>query len=669
MNARLSSLLVAGCVFLAGAHVKAVSDPESAGKNTLQGVAVQPDAGAGAVVTLSIPGFAGEPRIEVLRGPDRVVLDLPGVHRGSVVSLKTVKSLTHPLIRRSRIAQFTTSPVPVTRVVFEVAPGTQASVAAAGDGLRVSLTPGTGRVVAQAAVPPPPALPAAPPAVVAAEKAPAPVVAPQVAKAAPVSAIPAVGGSFQALPSLAVSSLLPATPGLRAQEAQPAPRTEASRAGRVLGEAPQRYTGSRMTIDVKGTDIQDFLRIIAEHAKLNLVADQDVQGIYTFRFVDTPWDQVLDVILKHAALGKEVSNGVIRVAKIEKLQKEEEDRKKLDEAKALAGDLTSITRPLSFAKVAEAKPVVEKILSKRGSLIIDERTNTMIISDLPRYIPLVEDLLATLDVQIQQVQIEARVIEATRGYEQAFGVNFPQSNSGSKSLKLTQMDPVSGALKEVDAPWGFGRSWNSGQGFTRTASGQSAGTAWGTNTTLTSPSGEFWVSFLSQHFSVNAILQAAEKDGKVKIVSNPKIVTQNNKKAKILSGEKIPYPSQQGGAAGGAITVAFVEANLELNVTPQITNDGTIIMDLQIEKSEADFSRTVLGSPTIVRKAIDTQVLVKDGGTAILGGVYTTNNTKEYNGIPFLGRIPVLGWLFRSKSDQEKTAELLIFITPRILKS
>ncbi len=168
---------------------------------------------------------------------------------------------------------------------------------------------------------------------------------------------------------------------------------------------------------------------------------------------------------------------------------------------------------------------------------------------------------------------------------------------------------------------------------------------------------------------MNAILQAAEKDGKVKIVSNPKIVTQNNKKAKILSGEKIPYPSQQGGAAGGAITVAFVEANLELNVTPQITNDGTIIMDLQIEKSEADFSRTVLGSPTIVRKAIDTQVLVKDGGTAILGGVYTTNNTKEYNGIPFLGRIPVLGWLFRSKSDQEKTAELLIFITPRILKS
>ena len=154
----------------------------------------------------------------------------------------------------------------------------------------------------------------------------------------------------------------------------------------------------------------------------------------------------------------------------------------------------------------------------------------------------------------------------------------------------------------------------------------------------------------------------------MKIVSSPKVVTQNNKKATILSGEKIPYPTQQGGAQGGAITVAFADANLQLDVTPQITNEGTIIMDIKLEKAEADFSRTVNGTPTIIRKALDTQVLVRDGGTAVLGGVYVTNHNTGMTGVPFLSRIPILGALFRTKSKSESNAELLIFITPHILR-
>ncbi len=674
MNARLSSLLVAGGVILtaipSGSLMATTPEREaSIPASTLQGAALE--SGSGTVLNLSIPNFAGQPRLQVLSSPNRVVLDLPGVLRGTQVTKKEIAAFCQGAIQKSRIAQFATSPLPVTRLVLEVASGTQVAVSSYEGGVRVSLETGTGAVQARLIPANPTLAPKASPVeteVVLAKAEPVGELerVQQARTAEPLQAIPALGMPFQTLPRLAVSSLLPTTPGM-AQEKMASPQAtpgrEDSRSGRTLGDLQTRYTGSKMSIDVKSTDIRDFLLIIAEHAKLNLVADQDVQGNFGFRFVDTPWDQVLDVITKHAGLGKEISNGVIRIAKVEKLQKEEEDRKRLDDAKALAGDVQTISRPLSFAKVADAKAILEKVITKRGGIITDERTNTLIITDLPRNIYLIDDLIAQLDVQIQQVQIEARVIEASKDFEQAFGVKWPSSNSGDAKLSVGGNDAAWGTVG------GTGPSWNSSGGFRRTASNQAATTAWTENTPIPDPAGQFWVSFLSNRFSVNVILQAMEKEGKVKIVSSPKIVTQNNKKARILAGEKIPYPTQQGGAAGGAITVAFIEANLELNVTPQITNDGTIIMDIQVEKSEADFSRTVQGSPTILRKAIETQVLVKDGGTAVLGGVYTTKSSAGVTGVPFLSKIPVLGMLFRSKVDKESNAELLVFITPRILKS
>ena len=677
MNARLSSLLVAGGVILtaipSGSLMATTPEREaSVPASTLQGAALE--SGGGTVLNLSIPNFSGQPRLQVLSSPNRVVLDLPGVLRGTLVTKKDISAFCQGLILKSRIAQFATDPLPITRIVLEVSGGTQVAVSTHAGGVKVSLEPGAGAIHARL-IPGLPALaPKAAPVeteVVLAKADSAVLESVQNPRPGePLQALPALGMPFQSLPRLAVSALLPTAPGM-AQDKAATPQASApredSRAGRTLGDMQTRYTGSKMSIDVKSTDIRDFLLIIAEHAKLNLVADQDVQGNFGFRFVDTPWDQVLDVITKHAGLGKEISNGVIRIAKVEKLQKEEEDRKRLDDAKALAGDVQTISRPLSFAKVADAKAILEKVITKRGGIITDDRTNTLIITDLPRNIYLIDDLIAQLDVQIQQVQIEARVIEASKDFEQAFGVKWPTSNSGDAKL----------SVGGTDAPWGTiggtGPSWNSSGGFNRTASNQAATTAWTLGkpgvTDIAAPAGEFWVSFLSNRFSVNVILQALEKEGKVKIVSSPKIVTQNNKKARILAGEKIPYPTQQGGAAGGAITVAFIDANLELNVTPQITNDGTIIMDIQVEKSEADFSRTVQGSPTILRKAIETQVLVKDGGTAVLGGVYTTKTNSGVTGVPFLSKIPVLGMLFRSKVEKESNAELLVFITPRILKS
>jgi len=736
MNARLSSLLVAGGVVLAGIQSGSLNGaiPETGSSTsavTLQGAAL-----SGGVLKLAIPGFSSVPRLQVLNHPSRVVVDLPGVNRGGKPSKKDVTGLTNALVLHSRLAQFTAAPEPVTRLVLEVAPGTQVDVICDQDGVNLFLSAGTGPVKAQlgkapvaktgaapmeteavavlapapepepvalsapavqpvltAALPParpaveppvaaplapPPVLIIASPAPVAA--APAPVPVPVAAAPAPVAVIaavaprplpltpvPAVGAPFHSLPSLTVSSLLPATP---APQDKPAPmvarsdgRREDGRAGRTLGDFGTRYTGTRMTIDVVGTDLVSFLRIIADTAHLNLIADQDVQGIYTFKFVDAPWDQVLDVILKHAGLGKEISNGIIRVAKIEKLQKEEEDRKRLDDAKALSGELQSITRPLSFAKASEVKLILDKVLTKRGGLIIDERTNTLIISDLPRNLPLIDDLIAQLDVQIQQVQIEARVVEASKNFNKAFGVKWPTSNSGDAKLTVNGSDATWGAF---NAP-----SWNSINN--RATDGNAAAVAYAPGkdgaTSISGAAGEFWVSFLSSRMSINFILQALEKEGVIKIVSSPKVVTQNNKKAKILSGAKIPYPAQQAGNATGAITVAFADANLELEVTPQITNDGTILMDIKVEKADADFSQLVGSTPTITRKAIETQVLVKDGGTAIMGGVYKNNSSTSSTGVPFLSKLPIIGFLFRNKINADSNDELLIFITPRIVKN
>jgi len=678
MNARLSSLLVAGGVVLAGIHTGSLlaspATETAVAKATLAAATIEP-AGAGARVSLRIPGMAGQPTIQVLSSPLRVVLDLPGVERGTAVTRKDLAQLTHPLVQKARLGQFSMAPKPVTRLVLEVAPGTQVVVGTSPDGVQLMLNPGEGRVQARIEgtyrpeALPAPAVRAAAPAATAAAPAPAPLPETIQASAKPLASLPSMGSSFQLLPQLAASTALPvATP-----EAVQLPEAEKVQApahnrytGRTIGETSTKYTGAKITIDLQNTDIRDFLRILADTGKLNLVMDPDVQGNYGFKFNETPWDQVLDVVLKNASLGKEIQNGVLRVAKVDKLQKEEEERKKLEETRALSGDLQTITRPLSYAKVSDVQKILKEMMSKRGSAILDDRTNTLIITDLPSRIPVISELLETLDVQIQQVQIEARVVEANKDWQRQFGVRWPQANSGAAS--------ITGGTGTTGTPWVGSQApfWNGIQGFNRVPSGQSAAVAWSPGlpgvTSIAAPAGELWLSFLSNRISINAILQAMESDGTVKIVSSPKVVTQNNKKATILSGEKIPYPTQQGGAQGGAITVAFVDANLQLDVTPQITNEGTIIMDIKLEKAEADFSRTVQGTPTILRKALETQMLVRDGGTAVLGGVYITNHSTGRAGVPFLSKIPLLGFLFRKDTKAESNSELLIFITPRVLR-
>jgi type IV pilus assembly protein PilQ len=592
------------------------------------------------------------------------------------VTRKDLSQLSHPLIQKARLAQFATAPRPVTRLVLEVIPGTQVVVGSSHEGVQLLLTPGEGRVQARLDESMrPQVLPPAVPALEVASKAPVPSIAPAspvmtpAVSLKPLAALPATGAPFQSLPQMAIPSVLTVAVPETAQTPEPErPRASSGRpGGRTLGEDLTSYTGSRITIDLQNTEIRDFLRILADTGKLNLVMDPDVQGNFGFKFTDTPWDQVLDVVLKNAGLGKEIQNGVLRVAKVEKLQREAEERKKLDETRALAGELQTITRPLSYAKVSEVQRVLKEVLTKRGTVILDDRTNTLIITDLPRRMGVIDDLLQTLDVQIQQVQIEARIVEANKNWQQQFGVKWPQANSGTAAITSSTSSSTSTPWVASTAPF-----WNGVQGYNRAASGQAVTVGFSPglpgSTSIPAPAGELWLSFISNRFSINAILQAMESDGTIKIVSSPKLVTQNNKKATILSGQKIPYPTQQGGAQGGAITVAFIDANLQLDVTPQITNEGTVIMDLKVTKAAADFTQTVQGTPTIDTKSIETQVLVRDGGTAVLGGVYITNSSLQSTGVPFLKNLPLIGFLFRNNTKSEANVELLIFITPRILR-
>ena len=334
MNARLSSLLVAGGVVLAGIHPGSLhASPSTEAivrKATLLSTSIE-STETGAKVFLRVPGMVAQPGVQVLSNPSRVVVDLPGVDRGTLVTRKDLAQLAHPLIQKARLAQFATEPKPVTRLVLEVVPGTQVLVGINPEGVQLLLTPGEGRVHArldtssliQAASYPPLAVAAAPAPAPTATADPSSLVV--TASNKHLAALPSLGSSFQTLPQLAAAVTLTAA----SPEALQTPDTDKPQAqahtrapGRTLGEGLSKYSGSKITIALSNTDIREFLQILADTGKLNLVMDPDVQGSYGYRFTDTPWDQVLDVVLKNAGLGKEIQNGVLRVAKVEKLQKE-----------------------------------------------------------------------------------------------------------------------------------------------------------------------------------------------------------------------------------------------------------------------------------------------------------------------------------------------------------
>ena len=426
------------------------------------------------------------------------------------------------------------------------------------------------------------------------------------------------------------------------------------------GETP--YTGDPVSMDFQSADLRAVLRTFAEISELNIVIDPQVDGVVDVSLTDVPWDQALDLILRANQLGYIVDGGVVRIAPLAVLAEEEAQRRALAEEQALSGTLIVLTRTLSYARAADMVGLMTPLLSTRGTVQIDERTNTMIITDLQERLGPVDDLLATLDRAEPQVEIEARIIQAGRDFARAIGVQWGITGrvapglGNTTPLTFPNRGGVSGRLG-TQGPEANG-------GDARALETENAGTA--VNLAAAAATSAFGVTLGSVDGSLNLdiALSAAESDGQVKLLSHPRVTTQNNVLAEIVQGDQIPIQV----VSNNTVTVTFQDAALSLRVTPQITAADTVIMQIEIQNDFADFGREIQGIPPIVTQRASTTVQVGNGDTTVIGGIFESERSSSDSRVPLLHRIPLLGWLFKSRSERESTDELLIFLTPRIIR-
>ena len=451
-----------------------------------------------------------------------------------------------------------------------------------------------------------------------------------------------------------------------------------------IGQEPS-YSGSRVTFNFQDIPVRSALQLIADVSKLNLVASDSVGGSVTLRLVNVPWDQALDVILRAKTLDKRRNGNVIWVAPQAELAKYEED---VANAKLKAQDTAELVTdyvPISYGKASDIAKLLTTgslqgqggagssnatrgFLSARGSVSFDIRTNTLLINDTPEKVKQLRDIIAVLDKPVQQVLIESRIVIATDTFSRElgakFGVNGRQNN--------TSFSNSTTATTSLQAGVGGGNVVSIG------GSDLGGGTTGGLNVNLPAgtPSGSIGLGILGANYSLDLELTAAQTEGTSEVISSPRVITANNVEAIIRQGQEIGYVTFQnttGGTAGsGTATVAFKDAVLELRVTPTITADNRVYLAINVTKDALDGYVTVPGSgqvPTIDTRSINTSVLVDNGQTVVLGGIYEVDKTNTIVKVPGLGDIPVLGALFRQTTRGDTKAELLIFVTPRILSS
>jgi type IV pilus assembly protein PilQ len=423
-----------------------------------------------------------------------------------------------------------------------------------------------------------------------------------------------------------------------------------------------KYTGEPISVNLKDVDLKDFFRLIHEISGLNVVLDPNVHGSLTVVLDDVPWDQALDIVLKNNDMARELEGNVLRIATVETMKKEAEGRRAQVEAEALAVDKVSVTRFLSYAHSKDVVPTVKKFLSQRGEVVSDDRTNAVIINDIPRVIPTIDRLLTQLDRKTQEVEIEARVVAATRQFARDIGtqLGFGWGNGASA---------VGGASSVGASPIGvFGGNplytILGTQAVSPTTINQ---IPLFSNLGVTSPTSGIGFQNSSNNIRIDAILTMAESRGLLKVLSRPRVVTQNNIQALVRQGVRVPIVTQA--QLGGPPTVTYVDAFLRLTVTPQITSEGTIFLNVDVENTTPDFGQQVQGNPTLITQQATTQVLVTDGGTVVIGGVIQTQNSINVTQVPLLGNIPILGNLFRHTQVNTSNQELIFFITPRIIQT
>jgi len=440
-----------------------------------------------------------------------------------------------------------------------------------------------------------------------------------------------------------------------AQNVPPTPNVPATQ---TVGGATPRYTGHPVSLDFQGADLRAVLRTFAEISALNIVIDPTIQGTVDVSLRDVPWDQALDIILRANKLGYVVDGTIVRVAPLGVLADEETSRRKLTDEQALSGELRVLTRALSYAKAVDLRPLlVATILSPRGSIQTDARTNTLIINDLPERLDRASALLTTLDSPQPQVEIEARIVQTTRQFARTIGVQWGVAGQASNTLGNTTglAFPNQGSVTGRTGPTQGPPAPN--QGFDSAPTGVNLG-AVGATTALGVALGS-----INGALNLDLALSALEKQGQGRVLSTPRVTTQNNIEAEMTQGVQIPIQTM----ANNTITVTFKDAALTLKVTPQITAANTVIMRIALENASPDYSKAIQGIPPIDTQRAITQVLVNNGATTVIGGIYVSSEQTNKDSTPGLSRIPLLGWLFRRDAVNDESRELLIFITPRII--
>jgi type IV pilus assembly protein PilQ len=433
-----------------------------------------------------------------------------------------------------------------------------------------------------------------------------------------------------------------------------------AQAGQQPASVGPKYTGEPISVNLKDVDLKDFFRLIHEISGLNVVLDPNVHGTLTVVLDDVPWDQALDIVLKNNDLARELEGNVLRIATVDTLKKEADGRRAQVEAEALAVEKVSVTRFLSYAHAKDVMMTVKKFLSVRGDVVADDRTNAVIVNDIPKVIPVIDRLLTQLDRKTQEVEIEARVVAATRqfardiGTQLGFGWGDGHSAIGGASAVGSSPTTVSGLTPGyITVP---GQASSTGSSIPLFS-----------NLAPTSPTSGLTFLNASNTVRIDAVLSMAESRGLLKVLSRPRVVTQNNIQALVKQGVRVPIVTQA--QLGGPPTVTYVDAFLRLTVTPQITSENTIFLNVDVENTTPNFGQEVQGNPELITQQATTQVLVTDGGTVVIGGVIQTQNSVNITQVPLLGNIPVLGNLFKHVSVQTTNQELIFFITPRIIQT
>ena len=590
--------------------------------------------GASTAITLQATGRLVATNVEESKeGPPRLYVDLANV----TSALPGVTPVGQGTVQNVRIGLSDKSAL-LTRVAIEMSRRSEYHLEPSADGQALTM------LIDDAAAPSPQAKAAAMLA------GPAKAATPQpVAKIAQAQAPPTA--VFAPPPQQAPAPAPAPTPS-------PAPAPAPGAQTTQIGPVAPRYTGHPVSLDFQGADLRAVLRTFAEISGLNIVIDPTIQGTVDVSLRDVPWDQALDIILRANKLGYVVDGTIVRVAPLAVLADEETQRRKLSDEQALSGELRVYTRSLSYARAEDLRPLLTAtVLSSRGSIQTDPRTNTIIINDLPDRLQRAGDLIATLDSPQPQVEIEARIVQTTRQFARTIGVQWGINGRASNSIGNTtglvfpNQGSITGRTGATQGPPAPDQQFDS------------AATAVNLGVTGASTAVGLAMGAVNGALNLDLVLSALEKQGQGRLLSTPRVTTQNNVEAEMTQGVQIPIQT----VANNTVTVTFKDAALTLKVTPQITAANTVIMRISLENAAPDYSKSVNNIPPIDTQRAITQVLVNNGDTTVIGGIYVSSEQTNKDGTPGLARLPLLGWLFKREGVNDESRELLIFITPRIL--